>query len=66
MDSVEESLRKIANLFDWVETHGKASKDKKPTENKQSDFVCVIHTFICFNAPKVSLSFVTTKKKVKI
>ena len=41
-------------------------KREKPTENKQSDFVCVIHTFIRFNAPKVSLSFVTTKKKAKI
>ena len=34
MDSVEESLRKIANLFDWGETRGKASKDKKSAENK--------------------------------
>ena len=40
-------------------------KWKKQTENKQNEFVCVIHTFIYFNAPKVSLSFVITKKKNK-
>ena len=34
LDSVEESLRKIADFFSRGETRGKASKDKKPTENK--------------------------------
>ena len=44
LDSVEESLRKIANLFDWGETRGKASKDKKSAENKpQSNKTVVVN-----------------------
>ena len=44
LDGVEESLRKIANLFDWGETRGKASKDKKSAENKpQSNKTVVVN-----------------------
>ena len=44
LDSVEESLRKIANLFDWGETRGKANKDKKSAENKpQSNKTVVVN-----------------------
>lgn len=44
LDSVEENLRKIANLFDWGETRGKASKDKKSAENKpQSNKTVVVN-----------------------
>ena len=40
-------------------------KREKTTEDKRSDFTCIIHTFICFNGSKVSISFVMNKRKFK-